>query len=50
MMTTLETFSKLDDTDIVSAMKEWQYHDDFVLSNLCEMIINRNLLKNQTKK
>jgi len=46
---TLETFSKLDDTDIISAMKEWQYHDDFVLSNLCEMIINRNLLKIKLK-
>jgi len=45
----LETFSKLDDTDIISAMKEWQYHDDFVLSNLCEMIINRNLLKIKLK-
>jgi hypothetical protein len=30
-------------------MKEWQYHDDFVLSNLCEMIINRNLLKIKLK-
>ncbi len=47
--TTLETFSKLDDTDIISAMKDWQYHDDFVLSNLCEMIINRNLLKIKLK-
>jgi hypothetical protein len=47
--TTLETFAKLDDTDIVSAMKEWQNHDDFVLSNLCEMIINRNLLKIKLK-
>ncbi len=46
---TLETFSKLDDTDIISAMKEWQYHDDFVLSQLCEMIINRNLLKIKLK-
>ncbi len=46
----LETFSKLDDYDIVSAMKNWQYHNDFVLSNLCEMIINRNLLKIKIKK
>ncbi len=46
---TLETFSKLDDIDIISAMKTWQYHDDFVLSNLCEMIINRNLLKIKLK-
>ncbi len=46
---TLEVFSKLDDYDIISAMKEWQYHDDFVLSHLCEMIINRNLLKIKMK-
>jgi hypothetical protein len=41
----LMEFSKLDDNDVISAMKEWQYHSDFVLSNLCEMIINRDLLK-----
>jgi HD superfamily phosphohydrolase len=46
---TLETFSRLDDTDIVSAMKEWQYHDDFILKNLCDMIINRELLKIKLK-
>ena len=42
---TLAIFAKLDDYDIVSALKDWQYHDDFVLSNLCDMIINRDLLK-----
>lgn len=47
---TLETFSKLDDYDIISAMKEWQYHDDFVLRNLCEMILNRDLLKIKLKR
>ncbi|MFB9057684.1 HD domain-containing protein [Mariniflexile ostreae] len=47
---TLKIFSELDDYDIVSAMKAWQYHDDFVLSNLCAMIINRNLLKIKMKK
>ncbi|WP_370213764.1 HD domain-containing protein [Mesoflavibacter profundi] len=46
----LETFSRLDNFDIISAMKSWQYHDDFVLSNLCEMIINRQLLKVKIKK
>ena len=30
-------------------MKNWQYHHDFVLSHLCEMIINRNLLKIKMK-
>ncbi len=46
----LETFSKLDDYDIISAMKEWMNVDDFVLRNLCEMIINRDLLKVKVKK
>tara|TARA_B100000959_G_scaffold263674_1_gene303311 strand:- start:253 stop:648 length:396 start_codon:yes stop_codon:yes gene_type:complete len=43
-------FSRLDDNDVISAMKEWMYSDDFVLSNLCEMIINRKLLKSKIKK
>ena len=46
---TLEIFSKLDDYDIISAMKEWQTHDDFVLRNLSDMIINRDLLKIKLK-
>ena len=46
---TLDTFSRLDDSDIVWAMKQWQYHDDFILKNLCEMIINRDLLKIKLK-
>lgn len=46
----LERFAKLDDYDIVSAMKEWMYCDDFVLKNLCEMLINRNLLKVKFRK
>ena len=45
----LDIFSKLDDYDIISAMKNWQNHNDFVLSNLCEMIINRDLLKIKIK-
>jgi HD superfamily phosphohydrolase len=47
---TLNLFSQLDDYDIISAMKAWQYHDDFVLRNLCEMIVNRDLLKIKIKK
>ncbi len=41
----LEIFSQLDDYDIISAIKIWQFHDDYVLQNLCKMIIDRNLLK-----
>ncbi len=47
---TLQIFSRLDDNDVISAMKEWMYCDDFVLSNLCEMIVNRDLLKVKIKK
>ena len=47
---TLEMFSRLDDNDVISAMKDWMYSDDFILRNLCEMIINRNLLKVKIKK
>lgn len=46
----LKVYAQLDDYDVISAMKSWQYHSDFVLSNLCEMIINRNLLKIKIKK
>ena len=46
---TLNIFARLDDYDIVSAMKEWQFHDDFVLKNLCDMLINRDLLKVKLK-
>lgn len=46
----LDRFAKLDDYDIVSAMKEWVEEDDFVLSNLCRMIINRDLLQIKIKK
>ncbi|MBA0883858.1 HD domain-containing protein [Flavobacterium undicola] len=42
---TLDLFSQLDDFDIISALKAWQRHDDFILSSLSKMIINRDLLK-----
>jgi HD superfamily phosphohydrolase len=41
----LTTFSYLDDFDIISAVKSWQFNEDFVLSELSKMIINRDLLK-----
>ncbi|QLF51203.1 HD domain-containing protein [Capnocytophaga sp. oral taxon 902] len=41
----LEMFALLDDTDIISAMKEWQFHSDVVLSKLSKMLLNRDLLK-----
>lgn len=41
----LDQFAQLDDYDVVSAIKSWQFHDDFILSSLSKMIINRDLLK-----
>ncbi len=46
---TLEIFSKLDDYDIISAMKMWMSCDDFVLKNLSKMLLNRDLLKIKVK-
>ena len=41
----LEAFSKLDDYDILSAIKEWANHSDKILSILSRMLVNRDLLK-----
>ena len=41
----LDIFARLDDVDILAALKAWQDHPDFVLSRLCRMIIERRLLK-----
>jgi len=42
---TLELFTRLDDTDVMSAIKQWQYSDDQMLSSLCKMITVRDLPK-----
>lgn len=41
----LDNFSQLDDSDIYTCLKYWKDCNDFVLSNLAEKIINRNILK-----
>ncbi|MDM1346713.1 HD domain-containing protein [Myroides marinus] len=41
----LEKFALLDDSDILGALKSWQFHNDFILSELSKMIINRELLR-----
>ncbi|MGX7666451.1 HD domain-containing protein [Flavobacterium pedocola] len=43
----LKKFALLDDFDIVSAIKSWQFHEDYVLSTLSSMIINRDLMRIQ---
>ncbi|WP_421802793.1 HD domain-containing protein [Flagellimonas sp.] len=46
----LETFAELDDIDVLSALKSWQFHKDFVLSRLCKMLLDRRLLHVKVKK
>ncbi|WP_349351175.1 MULTISPECIES: HD domain-containing protein [unclassified Flagellimonas] len=46
----LETFAKLDDIDILGALKGWQSNEDFVLSKLCGMLLERRLLHVKVKK
>ena len=47
---TLNTFSRLDDYDIISAMKSWSHAKDFVLSEISKMLLNRELLSIKLKK
>ncbi len=41
----LNNFSQLDDTDIITSLKQWMNHSDKVLSTLSCGIINRKLFK-----
>lgn len=41
----LEKFLLLDDYDIWGAIKIWAVHDDFILSRLSQMILNRSLFR-----
>lgn len=41
----LHRFASLDDSDIITTLKLGSDHEDFVLSELCKMILNRQLLK-----
>lgn len=43
--TALAEFAKLDDYDIISAIKSWCNSDDKILSTMCHMTLNRDLYK-----
>lgn len=45
----LELFTQLDDSDVLSAIKEWQYHEDIILSKLSQAIVERKLPKSELK-
>jgi len=46
---TLSQFALLDDVDLLSALKAWQSHPDFILSKISSMLLNRNLLEIKIK-
>jgi len=46
----LSIFAELDDNDIIASVKQWQYHDDFILSFLSRCLIRRKLFKIVLKK
>lgn len=41
----ISTFCKLDDYDLLSAIKNWTAHTDPILSLLCQALVDRKLLK-----
>ena len=47
---TLEILAKLDDYDVLLAVKEWVNHPDKVLSILSQMIVNRKLFRVEIQK
>lgn len=42
---TLKAYADLDDRDIWFCIKTWRTHPDFILSELCKRLYNRNLFK-----
>src|SRR6195952_5092457 len=43
--THLDKFCMIDDYDILSTIKNWMQHPDFILSLLCRSLVDRRLLK-----
>jgi len=46
----LDLFANLDDNDIIASIKEWQNHQDKILSYLAGCIVNRRLFKIKISK
>lgn len=45
----LQMFTLLDDTDIISALKVWEQHEDRVLSTLCSKLMRRELFRTEMR-
>jgi uncharacterized protein len=48
--TLIDNFVQLDDSDIVSAMKQWMYHEDALLAFLATSLTNRSLFRLEWRK
>ncbi|MCB9224700.1 MAG: HD domain-containing protein [Crocinitomicaceae bacterium] len=46
----LDEFALVDDNDVVSAIKNWQFSDDKILSILCKNIVSRKLFTTEITK
>lgn len=46
----LDDYARLDDSDVLSAIKAWIDNEDFVLSTLCYAFTNRRLFKMQIRE
>jgi HD superfamily phosphohydrolase len=46
----LNSFCLLDDYDILSSIKKWMSNPDFILSALCQRLINRKILKTKLQE
>lgn len=46
----LDRFTQLDDMDIMSGIKVWASHADFVLSTLCKRLMQRDLFRTEIRK
>jgi hypothetical protein len=43
----LQSFTQIDDYDVWACLKVWANHPDFVLSTICQRLLNRKLYKIQ---
>jgi len=46
----LQHFALIDDNDLISAIKTWQFCEDGILAKLCQCIVSRKLFKTEISK
>lgn len=46
----LQHFALIDDNDLISAIKTWQFSEDQILAKLCQAIVSRKLFKTEISK